>query len=193
MNSSQMGVDGKEALCSELKAIVEKFAEDWEKKPMHWLQEIDVQCELACRIRKLFCDKKGISSIIKAKHSNYGKGRTIYTFSRVTCEPYANITHDYLHPDIVVWADDAAAINSGIKKMIWACEIKYTDDKPNSDEDERRLTQLVAEGRLFSGLVLSLIINRRKKGLAIPKDSSRTNGKIDILQRVGFPEKCACE
>ncbi len=131
------------------KTIVKAFVSDWEKTPTLWLQEIDVQAELAHRMQQYFnLEARGQ---VCGRHSHWGTSK--HFFRRVTCEPYVRLGNGYCHPDVVVWDDapdgDPCAINDGLWPMIMALEIKYkSSTKEHDDADLNRLTALGTQGIL---------------------------------------------
>ena len=148
-----------ENVCTEIRRQVDEFVDEWKKNPTQWLQEIDVQCDLAQRISSILKEQK--KDVIRARHSHYHSEQD---FSRLTCEPYVSLGGagtSYAHPDIVVWDDpdgSANELNSGKWPIIWACEIKYTTGEPDAT-DLDRLRRMLGDKTLRVGCWIKLIID----------------------------------
>jgi len=118
---------------------VEKFIGDWRNSPYEWETEIDIQCEIANRLRQLI--KSWGLLILKASYDYIRNGRQ-QEYSRVCCEPGTNYndsnrdgSRNDCKPDIVVYDDIDDPDNPPDLTpernwpMLWACEIKYqTED-----------------------------------------------------------------
>jgi len=154
-----MNDQDKMRLCKLIRNRVDTFISEWKTNPSHWLQEIDVQCDLARRIHLLLKHQK--ADVLQARHSHYQAERE---FSRLTCEPYVSLGGagtSYAHPDIVVWDDHDSrmtTLNSGKWPMVWACEIKYTTGEPDPT-DLDRLRQMLRDKVLYVGCWIKLIVN----------------------------------
>lgn len=137
---------------------VTAFAEEWAQHPLHWLQEIDVQCELFSRLHKVL--KEHDLCFLKARHSYY---TSQHEFSRIACEPYVSLAgKSYAHPDIVIRDDangDTVTLNSGRWPIIWACEIKYTKGKPDAT-DLKRLRQILEDNTALSACWIKLVLDQ---------------------------------
>ena len=149
----------KKRICDLIGQIVDTFVEEWAKTPLHWLQEIDVQCDLFSRLHKFLKDRNICH--LKARHSRYTNQ---HEFSRITCEPYVSLGGTcYAHPDIVIWDDannDSDTLNSGRWPIIWACEIKYTTGEPEAT-DLKRLRQILEDNTALSACWIKLVLGQQ--------------------------------
>ena len=88
----------KKQICESIMQTVDAFVEEWAHNPLRWLQEIDVQCDLVSRLRKVLTDCGKCH--MEARHSHYPNQ---HEFSRITCEPYVLLPEkSYAHPDVVI-------------------------------------------------------------------------------------------
>ena len=145
--------DAEKGWCALLALDITKvFVDEWVRNPMRWLQEIDVQVELAGRMGAAL-RLIGKNSVL-ARHSHYPVADVVDPFelSRVTCEPYVKLRRgdgeeSYAHPDLVVWDDGESdlPVNNGYFPTIWVCEIKYKSSIAELDdsEDPERMSSLV--------------------------------------------------
>lgn len=152
-----MKLEDKQALQKEIHQVINQFLQEWRDSPFLWLQEIDIQVEIASRISRVL-RLQGLHTI-QAHHSHYSG---THSFSRVTCEPYVKVqgSPTYVHPDIVVWddGDDSnQTLNSGEWPILWVCEIKYVAEQPN-DDDLHRLQQIVARETTASACWLKMLL-----------------------------------
>lgn len=154
--------------------VVEKFLKDWQSNPYLWYQEIDIQTELANRLRKIYHLIGEGTVTMKCKYKVEGMD-DIQPFSRVTCEPYVSYTYDeekaWCHPDIVIW-DDVSDISEcpyafeGDWPILWVCEIKYPPGK-KEDWDQKKLRHMVSQKRAKFGCWLKFFLERAKRGNGI--------------------------
>ena len=171
----------KNEVCGAIEKVVREFAGDWQQAPDRWLQEVDVQCDLAYRIKSLLTrlHLEGLSArYSKALFQYKNKGQ----FSRLACEPYVSCHYEggkYAHPDIVVWDDSnnqERYINDGSWPILWAAEIKYMFREPKSTDFDR-LADMVKAGILYRGLWLRLLVKQKNK---IPTEWHADKG-VDIF------------
>ena len=144
-------------MIKKIETIVRGFIRDWKKNPYLWNNEIDVQIEIACRIKKAL--KHMGKERIEAKYKGY---RTMEIFSRVCCEPpiyfKSQGKRKKCFPDIVVFddiPDPSKPPDEPDKKrnwpMLWVCEIKYETEwggdfqKCNREFDQTKLKALLQQ------------------------------------------------
>ena len=121
--------------------VISAFIQDWQRTPYCWLQEIDIQSELAHRFHESLPEAR---RCIRAIH-DHEPGKPNW-FRRVTCEPYVKLpVKSWMHPDIVIWSDQESgsskSISSGAYPIDLICEIKYSFDTivSGAGEDLKRL------------------------------------------------------
>lgn len=119
---------------------VEGFIKDWLKSPNEWYDELDVQAEIASRIKRRYKAKGQNTIWARYKDKRYGKKflKEGITMGRVVCEHPAYYRprkgrHEAYRPDIVVFDDikhpEHPKENQYQTKtndnMLWVCELKY--------------------------------------------------------------------
>ena len=152
-----MAVDGREEditaypILTEIAwHVLDRFLLDWQAEPFRWDREIDVQVEVANRLSLGFGTSEQTpwwrpTRTSRPSRSSDGHG---------SCEPRLTYTYSdgkqyRCHPDIVIWDDiknpsvppDATGERNW--PMLWACEIKYGQQKP-TDWDIEKLRYLMA-------------------------------------------------
>jgi len=125
---------------------VEKFIRDWRNSPYEWETEIDIQCEIANRLRQVI--KSNGVLILEASYDYIRNGKR-KKYSRVSCEPriYYNDSNGdgkrySCRPDIVVFdaidnpdsPPDAEAEKNW--PLLWVCEIKYQTEDNYAPQDK---------------------------------------------------------
>jgi hypothetical protein len=167
----------KKQICELMGQVVDAFVKEWACKPLHWLQEIDIQCDLFSHLSKALTDCKKCD--LEARHSYYPNQ---YEFSRITCEPYVLLSGKSYKPDIVVW-DDASnttdTLNSGRWPILWVCEIKYTSDAPDAS-DLGKLRQMLQNNTTLSACWIKLMLNRK---MSIPEQEKSSDPRLRIVEK----------
>ena len=180
----------KTSLCNQIRATILQYLSEWLNSPYLWLQEIDVQIELAIRISQIL-RFKGIDTI-EAQHTHCSGYRD---FSRLTCEPYVVLKQPikYAHPDIVIWDGQDKhdfnnnendenrtidTINSGKWPIIWVCEIKYTAEKPD-DLDKNRLKAILDNKTAFEACWIKMQL---EKNISKDEISFKQEGKLCLFE-----------
>ena len=119
---------------------LEGFIKDWLRSPNEWLDERDIQVEIASRIKRRYKEKG--QDTIWAKYTDKRYGEKILkqgiTMGRVACEPPTYYRprrgrHEAYRPDIVIWSDithpekpyEKHYLQKRNDHMLWVCEIKY--------------------------------------------------------------------
>lgn len=119
---------------------VEEFIKDWLASPTKWLNERDIQLEVASRIKRR-CKQEGQETIwARYTDKRYGERflKEGITMTRVSCEspvyyrPRKN-QHEIYRPDVILYDDiphpEKPFEEHYSKKrndpMIWVCELKY--------------------------------------------------------------------
>ncbi|MDN5942433.1 MAG: hypothetical protein L0H94_11170 [Nitrospira sp.] len=168
----------KKQICELMGQVVDTFVKEWACKPLHWLQEIDIQCDLFSRLSKVLTACKKCD--LEARHSDYPNQ---HEFSRITCEPYVLLSEkSYAHPDIVVW-DDANNTTDNLKSgrwpILWVCEIKYkTSTSDASDLD--KLRQMLENKTALSACWIKLILHQKT---SIPEQEKLSDPRIRIIEK----------
>lgn len=128
-----------------IRNIVETFIEDWRNSPYEWESEVDIQAEIAQRLRLTL---KSAGKFISKAGYDYIRNGMLQDYSRVCCEPriYYNDSKGNRYwclPDIVVYDciedpnDPPDAVPEKNWPMLWVCEIKYqTEDKDTSKQNK---------------------------------------------------------
>jgi len=168
----------KKQICESMGQVVDAYVEKWAQNPLHWLQEIDIQCDLFSRLRKVLTDCE--KCFLKARHSDYPNQ---YEFSRITCEPYVLLAEkSYAHPDIVVWDDEnsvADTLNNGKWPILWVCEIKSMKGAPDTSDLER-LRQMLQNNTALSACWIKLILNQKT---SIPHQEKSSDPRLRIFEK----------
>ena len=124
--------------------VLENFVEDWRNSPYEWTTEIDIQAELANRLRQNLKDRKQLYQKAKYDYIRHGE---MQDYSRVCCEWSTNYNDSqgrrvYCSPDIIVYDNIDDPNNPPDREkhtnwpMLWICEIKYnTEDKSTIKEE----------------------------------------------------------
>lgn len=91
-------------MIKKIEKVVNGFIEEWKKDPYAWGNEIDVQVELASRIKTVL--KTLGKEYLQAQYKGYKKAEK---FNRLCCEPPIYYLKDGIRkkcfPDIVVFDD----------------------------------------------------------------------------------------
>ncbi len=157
---------------------VDAFVEEWAHNPLRWLQEIDVQCDLVSRLRKVLTDCGKCH--MEARHSHYPNQ---HEFSRITCEPYVLLPEkSYAHPDIVIWDDAnsvADTLDNGKWPILWVCEIKYTNREPDTS-DLIRLREVIQNNTALCACWIKLILNQKTD---IPDQEKSSDPRLRIVEK----------
>lgn len=168
----------KKQICELMGQVVDAFVEEWACKPLHWLQEIDIQCDLFSRLSKVLADCK--KSDLEARHCAYPNQ---HEFSRITCEPYVLLSEKaYAQPDIVVWDDAHNAtdtLDSGRWPILWVCEIKYTTGARDA-YDLDKLRQMLQNNTALSACWIKLILNKKT---SIPEQEKSSDPRLRIVEK----------
>lgn len=162
-------------IVEESEKIIETFINKWQINPYLWMTEIDVQAEIATRIRS-FLQLRGIDKVL----GNYSdavsgfEGRQLW--SLVTCEPtitykYKNEQESDCRPDIVIWdknvdSDNPPDKESGNWPILWACEIKF-GRRQNTKWDLEKLRYMISQKVIAYGCSLNISLNRANHGNGI--------------------------
>lgn len=116
--------------------VVECFIENWRNSPYKWLTEIDIQSEIASRLRQALKDRDKLYQEAKYDYIRNGK---MQKYSRVCCEWSTNYDNSQgirgcCFPDVII-SDDIADPNNPPDQnkyrnwpMLWVCEIKYNTE-----------------------------------------------------------------
>jgi hypothetical protein len=167
----------KKQICELIRQVVDTFVKEWACKPLHWLQEIDIQCDLFSRLSKTLTDCKKCD--LEARHSAYPNQ---HEFCRITCEPYVLLLEKRYKPDIVVW-DDASnttdTLDSGRWPILWVCEIKYTTYAPDAS-DLGKLRQMLQNDTALSACWIKLILNQKTN---IPEQEKSNDPRLRIVEK----------
>ena len=168
---------------------LERFINDWKHSPCEWDNEIDVQVELASRLKRAY----GKLNDYDAQYDTVVVPKKKQCWSRVSCEPRIYYTDSdnvrrCSKPDIVVFKDlekpeqppdDYPYPERKNKPILWLCEIKYnTEATPtnkltdvNRDGDSKKIRYYLKdrEVRYACWLVIS-----RRGDTAYDEHCSRT-------------------
>lgn len=186
-----LATDVEKGWCALLALDITKvFVDEWAKDPMRWLQEIDVQVELAGRMGAAF-RLMGKDTVL-ARHSDYPIADVADPFelSRVTCEPYVKLRRgdgeeSYAHPDLVVWDDgeSGSPVNDGYFSSVWVCEIKYKSSIAELDasEDPERMSSLVSNDWGRYACCLELLGLDLKEARVVNQMTWRSTGRGGLL------------
>ena len=159
--------------------VIDRFIEEWRNSPYEWQTEIDIQSDIASRLRKYL---KEDGMLLQEAKYDYIREGILQPYSRVGCEWATNYNDSkgercYCHPDIVVYDDIADPNNPpDVDRMknwpiLWVCEIKYQteDNSPQYGEwDIEKMEYLLGQGE--TKFACSLYFNRKRidKGLIKP-------------------------
>ena len=154
---------------------VDAFLGDWQKLPLKWGNEVDVQAELASRLDQAYrLIGKDLVYGNYPKIEKHLKDKQVYR--RVMCEPKMVLRNGRrAYPDIVVWEDigdiDRPPDVDGARNwpVLWACEIKYRYSG-GEDEDIGKLSRFVRQGDFKYGCWLHLSTAKAKSGKGISCD-----------------------
>jgi hypothetical protein len=167
--------------------VLDRFLLDWQAEPFRWDREIDVQVEVASRLSLVF-RYIGTDTLV-ATYPNIA-AKQEQRWSRVSCEPRLTYTYSdgkqyRCHPDIVIWDDiknpseppDATGERNW--PMLWACEIKYGQQKP-MDWDIEKLRYLMAlpDGGILHGCWLRMLRTPAKSGSGIVCQRDQVDGRL---------------
>lgn len=116
--------------------VIKSFIRDWQKSPYKWDKEIDIQVEIASRIKTCY-QKLGKDEMNASYKVNIKGFEREQVYSRVCCEPivfykYEDGIRYPCFPDIVIYQDienpkpppDETEQKTNWP-MLWICEIKY--------------------------------------------------------------------
>lgn len=166
---------------------VEKFIGDWRNSPYEWESEVDIQTEIAQRLRQAFKDAGKLT--LNARY-DYIRNGVLQDYSRVCCEPrtYYNDSSGSRYrclPDIVVYDDiddpdnPPDAVPEKNWPMLWVCEIKYQteDNSPQYKEwDIEKIKYLLEQNEAKYGC--GLCFNRKQKDARSIKPIEEKNGRL---------------
>ena len=166
---------------------IEHFIENWSDSPFEWQTEIDIQVEIASRLRQAFKDRKQL--IQKARYGYIRKGQ-LQEYSRVCCEWSTNYNDSsgkryFCKPDIIVYDDIADSNNPPDLDreknwpMLWVCEIKYQteDNSPQYKEwDTEKIKYLLEQNE--TKFACRLYFNRKEIDKNPLKASEEMNGRF---------------
>lgn len=127
---------------------LEAFIKGWQKDTYKWNNEIDIQVDLASRIKTAYKKLKKDTQWAKYKGvvNGFEKGQI---YSRIYCEPktfyeYAKNKRDICRPDIVIYNDIENPSSPKepwrIKQndpILWICEIKFQPEWGNKRPNKR--------------------------------------------------------
>ena len=140
--------------------VVDQFILDWEQSPYHWQNEVDIQVEIASRLRIVF-QNLGWGSV-NGKMEGWPD---IEVWPRISCEPSIRLTDGtgkYIQPDIVMW-DDSPDSGRVVKEtewdLLWACELK-SGDLSDPPTDIQKLIALKGSARMMRGDYLNFMWNK---------------------------------
>ena len=167
--------------------IVEQLGRDWQRDPLRYWTEKDVQTDLATRLRSAYdlIGRGSLRGVYEEYRDVLGANQR---WSRVSCEPsvyFAEAGEAACRPDIVVWDDiddpedppDAASRANW--PILWACEIKYVlcqrlgrklispaevrkwqvDQETRGEWDVQKLQRLADDGTLRYGCALIICLS----------------------------------
>ncbi len=151
-----------QAIIRLINQVIRGFIRDWIKSPYVWGNEVDVQADIVCRLKRILGKK-----YLSANYKEVGKEKK---FCCVCCEPklYYGGKHERCYPDIVVYKvidlegnvppDEKPGHNWPI---LWVCEIKYEtelggDFNPEDKKwDCNKLQKLVKKQRKLGDRVVA--------------------------------------
>lgn len=116
--------------------VLENFIDDWRNSPYEWATEIDIQTEIASRLRQALKDR---GELFQEARYGYIRNKEMQKYSRVCCEWGTNYIDSKgnracCFPDIIVYEniDDFHNPPDQDKNinwpMLWVCEIKYNTE-----------------------------------------------------------------
>ncbi|NUQ82524.1 MAG: hypothetical protein HUU10_13000 [Bacteroidetes bacterium] len=124
-------------LIQKINRVVDELIADIVMEPHRYLQEIDVQIELAHRLK---CRIDETRQTIEIMHSNYGRKIKV---SRLLAETY--VKNNY-HPDLILLSEDQSEsdLNTGTFRADWVCEVKYKNSFKEIDVDFEKLASILS-------------------------------------------------
>lgn len=183
-----MKQDNENKLIDIIYETINKFIKDWRNSPYEWETEIDIQCEIASRLRQAI---KSHGVLISEASYDYIRDGKRQQYSRLSCEPriYYNDSNGdgkryNCRPDIVVFdvidnPDLPPDVEPGKNwPLLWVCEIKYqTEDNyalQDEDWDNKKMNYLLEQRE--TKYVCCLYFNRKEMVTKLTKIPEDKNG-----------------
>ena len=125
--------------------VVNRLTLDWQTRPHLWEREVDIQSELASRLRSV------LTSLGREISQGYSRST-----SRVACEPSVRYTYSdsrqyTCQPDVVIRNDQS----ENLPEFAWLCEIKYDQNK-GADWDIEKLIYLCSQNIVQYGCWINI-------------------------------------
>ena len=137
---------------------LDNFIETWRNSPYLWTTEIDIQADIACRLRQAFYENQQRN--LEASYSHVREGK-IQAYSRVCCEWQTNYIHPKdgkacFAPDIIVYKDISDSKQPPDQDkytnwpMLWVCEIKHNTEDTSAqyrEYDKKKMMLLLEQNQ----------------------------------------------
>ncbi len=166
-------------ILNEARDVTLRLVDDWRRAPHSWELEIDVQAELAGRLRARLAEL-GVGMVPAAYDTGIEADSRMSEWSRVTCEPTIHVPGaGKIKPDIVVRADlDSPANPPEPWPLLLVYEIKYPYNAPG-DSDIEKLRSMVRNKIARRGIWLHLHYERSPRD--IEESTDREVAGIEII------------
>ena len=160
-----------------------EFLKDWQSNPYAWSYEIDIEAELASRLRTVY--QFVGRNCVRANYDNALPGfEGRQAWGRVCCQhpvryQWQGTKARPCRPDIVVLADipdpnsPPDAREEGTFPLLWVCEIKLNrpgGDDGSEDWDIAKMRALLEQGRAQYACWLTMYVRRAVSGTGIRWD-----------------------